>query len=381
MYSGFGIGYNENTNIYIIIYFNYLFCFLLSFTIFSKIKITCFEDKLSPIRNKKLLFLIVIIYWVIKIVYLLYPQNILIRIFNPVLSLIDIFGRQNEKVNNSILYFLNLITLIVKPFYFVFLLKYLKKNVFILLFVFDIYISFITNAYISKSEIFTNILFIIMSIIYFNKQNYYIRNIKTKNSSLKIVVIFIILLIVVLPYISDFNEIRVGNEIESITKIQKVYNMIEKEVDYPKRYSTMDTEDFRLKRNEYLKWLVTLPIPKRVINVKTITINYYFTEKLTGKVPDSLGYTVFLPSVLGEAILLYGKYLSFKHAIILGFIIGILMSFINKNRVFMLWGLFLITQIIIIPRGGTQGALSLIINSSILIIIYSSTAKIRNTLK
>jgi len=181
-----------------------------------------------------------------------------------------------------------------------------------------------------------------------------------------------------MPYLYDFEFLRLGASSGNLTSTEKLINLINKEIEYPSNYELMNTDQYKIPFKEYIKWLITLIIPKEIVNIKNIvTINYVYSEKLFGIAYQGESFSVALPSLLGEGILLYGSSFSFIHAILLAIVSSFFVCIYSDNQ-FSLWNLYIIIQMAIMPRGGSQGPISLVINSSVLVILCSIFQNIKN---
>ena len=184
--------------------------------------------------------------------------------------------------------------------------------------------------------------------------------------------IYISLMIVLsIPFLLWYEVFRLGGNVAEISLNESFKELIFKEADYPKYYEYINEYMYgNISAIKYLLWLIFLPIPSIIFPSKpTVALNTIFSEIFLGISKESYGYYVLLPSLLGEAFLIYGKYFYWIHAIVIGVVIAIVCKFMEKHKYLRYNNLFYSIYILTIGRGGSQGYLSYIINSSMPIVL------------
>ncbi len=404
IYSGLGISFRSVDKIYLFSFFAF-FVFLLSglclgFRMLNIKKEFRFINSLTG-KNSIITNIVAIVYWLILIVRLVYPVNKFMKLLNPSISVIDVFSNQIASRENMIVYLLGILILLIRPVYYIFLIK-MKSNILPSLLIFlEIYIGVAINGYMGRSGAIVNVLLMILVFVYKrgysedkaeNRMKYTkfklfpkivllksrkrkIVNLKDENSYLIAKRVFTIIAIVVIlmaPLLFEYQYYRLGAHNQTTSIIDKINGLMEIEFSFPKLYNYASISSENHSPIEYFKWLVTLIVPKQLLPVgEVILINYKFSSSILGIEYGEPGFYVFLPSVLGEAIMLYGNYLVFIHGFILGIIIGAFLSFYQKSKSLLLWNIYVVCQLIFMPRGGSQGTISLFINGSLLLFLFA----------
>ncbi|WP_346877324.1 hypothetical protein [Clostridium sp. UBA5712] len=393
IYSGAGIAFEEVAKKYIFSYISFIILLLLGmiigFKLFNANKEYRFINSLTT-SNRWIINLSTLLYWVIILVRLVYPNNRLSYLFNISISVNDVFANQIANRSNTVVYIMGLVLLVIRPFYYIFLYKMKSKYKAILLIVLEIYIGVVISGYIGRSGLIVNVLMILFIFVFkkYNKKYNFNMVLKNKKVSLhensnkkkediimykkfiKVFAIIIMITIFFLPLLFDYQNMRLGVSASNVNASEKISELLKIEFAFPKLYDEAELFSNSVSPINYFIWLFTLIIPKKLIAVNHIMlINYDFTTFITGIQYGQSGFSVFLPSILGEGIMLYGTYFACLHGLVIGLISGMFCSFFRKSQVLSLWNIYILFQLLLMPRGGSQGTISGFINGSILIMI------------
>jgi hypothetical protein len=142
------------------------------------------------------------------------------------------------------------------------------------------------------------------------------------------------------------------------------------ETSYPRHYPYTEQFSPYFSPALYLIWLITLPLPKfgSFLLDATISINSLYSSLFMESKYSTIYSTIFLPSLLGEGILLYGSYFYWLHSLLLGFVIAFFMRLLSSSTIRYYWALYIAVNVILMARGGSQGGIGVMINHSILIL-------------
>jgi len=381
IYSGLGICYEQIGNIYLSNFLIFYTCTILSIAIVFRAK-SIPNNKLikgnfniSDIVSFPTLKLLVFSFFLVYIVRLIYPNFQLSKIFNPpALDISNIFKRMEEQRTLPILELVRLINIFSLPFFMIYLqrkknqLKWKNVIFYILLW---IYLAFISLEYISRYELVLSFLFIFIIIINRNKK-YYTLN---KTHVLLLVIIFVLLM----PFFLSYESLRTTNSSSSMSFRDSSMTLLFKETDYAKYYESASNMHQNGLWARYLYWMITLPIPNILagpIKKNLFLVNREFSEYYKGVLYDTQGYSVLLPSIFGEALILYGVNYYWIHGIFIGVFIGFVCKNIEKNPELRLLNLYFAIRVLSIGRGGTTGSIGMVINSMTVYIIIMVFMKI-----
>lgn len=367
IYSGIGISMSNVRDSYVYYYFIYMLVFsVVSVILDNSIK----GNKQKVNINPKLVSVFAIVYFMCLLFPLLYPTIRLGNLFNFDISLIDIFEKQLSYRDNPFTYIASLIATLTFPFYFISIGR-LKLKYIVGLTILTVWIQQANLGYISRSSIFSLFIFVVLLVFsnYFNT-NRSLLNIRLNIRKTSFILTIIIMTLIMLPILYDFTYTRVGLPIPQTGYFDKVFSLFESEIDYPKYYDLITLSHLPEYSGGFIKWLLTLPIPKQIFDINNILeVNKEFTFIVTGRLPGDPGYYVVLPSTLGESLLIFGPDLFFLHSILFALIIVLIVKVYDKVSYTKVYILYLISLVLLTPRGGVQGTIAFIINSSLLYVL------------
>ena len=91
----------------------------------------------------------------------------------------------------------------------------------------------------------------------------------------------------------------------------------------------------RVDLEKYFTWLFTLPIPKALIGqVDGARVNYEISEIVLGIERGAPGFYVILGGVVSESVYIFGEYLFWLHAVILGGASAVLIRILSSVKYF-----------------------------------------------
>jgi len=381
IYSGLGICYEQIGNIYLFKFLIFYTCTILSTALVFRVKsipnniLIKGNFNISNIVSFPTLNVLVFSFFLVYIVRLIYPNFQLWKIFNPpTLDISNIFNRMDEQRSLPILELVRLINIFSFPFFMIYLQR--KKNILkwksvILFILLWIYLEFISLGYISRYELVLYFLFIFIIIINRNKTFYTIN----KTHMILLVIIFVILM----PFFLSYESLRTGNSAASMNFVDSSMTLIFKETGYAKYYESASNMHQNGLWARYLFWMITLPIPNIFagpIKKTQFLVNRDFSEYYRGVSYGTQGYSVILPSIFGEALILYGVKYYWIHGIFIGIFIGLVCKNIEKNPELRLLNLYFAIRVLAMGRGGTTGIIGMIINSMTVYIIIMVLMKI-----
>lgn len=213
----------------------------------------------------------------------------------------------------SLLYYIRSIVYI---FYLISLYVYRRQLIkFSILLILPSYISFASSGYIGRGEM----MMIAITIFILAFINY-------PQHRKKFVVGTIVAVPLVILFLFWYSMYRIGNVVDiSSIKISDAVAMLSyQETSYPLHYVEVSkwSQDSHLS-SSYLGWLVNLPLPGFLkLGHGDYAFNLIFSERLLGIYRGANGFYVKLPGIVNEGLFIFGPYLYFIHAVILGIIIS-----------------------------------------------------------
>ncbi|MCU1959577.1 oligosaccharide repeat unit polymerase [Enterococcus faecium] len=367
VYSGYGIAGNNIENRFYVYFYAFILFFNLSYTLMSKWMIKRSETKSDNnkfdifIRNSTMLKITITIFLITLFLPLIVPNFRLFELINPPSSSTQqIFEKRLISNTNTILYFGKTVQLLLLPFFFIYLKKCidLGKNFYcLILYLLFVYLKFLEYGYLARHEIvgyFCLFITILMSVKSFKK--------------FKIIFFAstIIMLLLSVPFFVQYQESRIGGIVTHSTYFGYFNKLIASEGFYPIYYNQIIRMNNLISPFGYFLWLIFLVIPTKVLPLKpTLAINEVFTYQVTGLRYGDYLYSIQLPSLLGESMMIYGTYFFWIHAIFLGSFSAVVFTFYKKHPTLKFWLIYLAISFIKIPRGGSQGFISEALNGSV----------------
>ena len=377
LYSGLGISYNDVKNIYIIDYSIFLVVLFLTIqkTISTKIRIILSKysiGKMSIInqytiekmltRKKRIVCCLCLAFFLSMLFYMVYPTNRLSELLS--VSNFSSHGIHNLRYiynSNKLLKLSDAIRLITQPFFFIFLYycatgSKTKQFLGSLSIVLWIVLSFGKFHYISRYQM---VVFLLLIFAYQQICQY-----KELIIDKKIIIKIMILAIILIPFLVAFTDMRLGRSVVNIGFLESIGLLLESECYYPRYYDICIKNSNLVSPIQYILWLLFLPVPNFIWADKPmIQIAYEFTSMFSSLSVTDAAYSNLLPSILGEAFLIYGEYFFWVHAVILGFLIGVIFRVLLKSKKLSILSAYFIIILATIGRGGSQSYAPFAINS------------------
>lgn len=390
LYSGFGISYYEVNNGYAIHYLFFLIVLLLTVRIVinSKKRIVFgkktygykqdipftvqLDSSLEKIDNWIIIF--TFIYLVTMLFPLVYPTNRLASIFDfSNFTSHGIHAVRAAHNSNKLLKLSDAVCSACQPFFFVFLYrcaigKWKKKVLGFFCCVVWFVLSFGKNNYLSRYQLIIFMSFFVMYLI--------ICKYKKITIDKKTMVLLMVLVFILIPYLVSFKDIRLGRSAVKLSFSEALLELIEGECYYPTYYDTCINNAGLVNPIEYILWLIFLPIPSALWSGKPVVqVAYSFTSIFSTLTVNDAAYSNLLPSVLGESFLIFGPYFFWIEAIILGLTIGFYFKFFLASKQLSVLTAYMLLMLSTIGRGGSQSYLGVLINGSVVLIIFVYLSK------
>lgn len=391
VYSGLGISQTSVNNIYIIHYFIFLIVLLSTIRLICSKKVVFTigkrgynreqRDKLADRLESSLdgmnkaILLFTVLFFAAHLLYMVYPTNRLSSLFDFTnFTSHGIHGRRVVHNSYVLLKLADAIGTATLPFFFIYLYNCAignkrKKIIGFILCLFWIVLEFGKYNYLSRYQLVIYLGFIVM---YFIVCKY--KEIKIDKKTIVLIVVTVIILI---PALVSFTDIRLGRSVTQLSFSDSLSALLEDESNYPKYYDICIKNSGLVDPLQYLFWIISLPIPSAIWRGKPVVqIAYSFTGLFNSTTVTESNYSNLLPSVLGESFLIFGQYLFWIEAIIIGIVIGIYFNYFIQSKKLSLLTAYMILMLATIGRGGSQSYLSVIINGSIVLILWIYIAKI-----
>lgn len=373
IYSGIGgaiVGVNEG---YVYRYLIYILTLSLTLRYYYKINssytmnkknvnldlyITVFIDK----YGKKLISL----YFILLLFDLVYPIFRLHLLLNPPTpSLNDLHYKafvigDTKDILSQIVY---LFQQLMIPFFYISLYKYRENlKIPLLLLLLTVYIDLCNRGIFGRGEAMIPI--VIVFLLLYEKLN---------SKKRKLILFCGLFAIPVVSYLFvQFSFLRIGGRLVDISFVDSLKMVLGQEVSFPLHYNNYISKSSPISILDYLLWIVLLPLPGFLkFGYGDPQVNLKFTMMVTGLDPSQGAFSICLPGLIGESIIVFGKYLFPFHAMILGVIISYMIRYLSKlNSCKFLLLYVAITFSYSICRGGTASSYSFAFKQFIFFLLF-----------
>ena len=370
IYSGFGVSYIDVNWRYGIKYVVFLLCLLitLKFAIHITLKGTTIKytraieiNEIHMYNNARIYHILSIFFIGSLLIYLLYPSFRISDFFHPIAPSSRLVYFKRAQINsNSILSLANTINILTLPFFCLTLRDYAlksKKGVAVILILLWAYLDYLKYFYLSRYEMMIYLLFTFCVLFFLNREG--VATVKRKY-----IVLLLCVLITVVPFLNAYVSIRNGAAYTQTSLGKAIVELIHSETYYPQRYNVCENITDKGGPVTFIMWIICLPIPSAIFPSKPkITTAYTFTEAVSGLVYGAQDYyTSSLPSVMGEGLIIWGGYLYWMHAVIIGFVVGLVFGYLIRRKELTILYYYMLLMLLTLGRGGASSYMSTIIN-------------------
>lgn len=373
LYSGVGICVENISKLYLIQYFLFSLFFCLAFKLSNRILV------IQKIKERKQVFqpefysFCAFVFWAIMLIRVVYPVNRLPYLLNPTISLIGVFNRTTE---SAVLSLLNMLLILLRPVYYIYLYKRASMTKTIVLLSLETYLNTVIGGYIARSGLIAQILFVILSAMSKRaKENNFINdeNRKFFGKVKRVLIALFVVFLLTMPILYEFQFSRLGvSSSSSLSAYDKIDGLLKTEFSFPKMYPFCSDFHNCLFFPRFLVYVLTLPIPSVLFNVPNrLLLNQEYSIALTGIAYGEGGFSILLPGLLGEGIIFFGDSFAFIFGGVLGLLLGLIFTYFEKYKEFRIWSIYLCIQVLLMCRGGSQSAIAIFINGSVIVFLTS----------
>lgn len=213
----------------------------------------------------------------------------------------------------------NYMRLLIGPFFFIALYRYRARLKWVVLvFCLLLYVDYIGNScYIGRGTVMLRVLILFLAawILY-------------PKARTKLTILSISCIPIFLVASHAYAVIRIGGTLDDLSLLQAVKGVLGVELTLVKRAGMVVYKTgARVNLADFVKWIITLPIPKLLTGpIEGARINYEISDLVLGRPTGSPGGHVVLSGLLSESIYIYGKYFFWLH----GFFVGCLAAFFAR---------------------------------------------------
>ena len=368
LYNGIGASFvNGVHSLYVFEYFVGHISLIISFIVFSRafslvgnVARGSMSDIIHRvIVNDSLVVGLIIIFFLVSLAPLIYPEfhlSRLIRPPNPDVAA-QFFERQRAAVTGKFDTLSKVISnaeLLLFPFYWISLLRFRKSPLTLLILtILPLYFFYCDRSYISRGKVL-EYMFIYGGIVwYFNPA---IRK--------YLVIAGIVALPVVPIVLLQYMTIRSGGTASAVSSIEAATTLLIQEASFPTVSEKVYNSGKQLNLPNYLLWLTTLPIPKVVIgSVPTSSAQMEISAIILDIRPGQDGYFASLGGLVIESHYTYGSTFFWIHFCTIGMFMAFAAKFSEQNPYLIpILFMYIVLMAYNVNRAGVSSALPVFIN-------------------
>ncbi|KQU99082.1 hypothetical protein [Devosia sp. Root105] len=266
----------------------------------------------------------------------------------------------SQSGGNSLLHY---ITTLSVPFFYLSLFYFRRNAVKLILIVGAItYIKYVDQAYIGRSELFFNAVFIFLVLW-------------TEHRTIRwlLVVAAVCSAPVIVTGFYAYSLLRLGVDLASIDLTDAVARVLDSEFTFLIRAGIPLIDSAQhADLGRYFAWILTLPIPSLLKGGADVArVNYEMSAIVLGRGVSDPGFYVLLPGLLAESIYLFGNTFFFAHAIFVGtaaaFFCRLCERSSNMNTMFIYVVMLFFYSL---NRGGISSLLPSVVNEFLLFYLF-----------
>lgn len=371
LYSGIGAAYPEVPDRYLVYYFGLLIGFVTAFTFFrvsfldlSRLAGLLFPPIFRRISTTAAWRWVVIAYLLLQVIPLMYPEFRLAQLIAPQpVALPELLAtRWDVHETNSILKLTEYAWIVLTPFFYIALFRYANRMFCVALILFlQLYISFVVDGYIGRYEI-AIALGVIALALWVSRPRH--RGL--------LILCSVALLPLVLMGAYAYAVIRIGGTVQEMTLIEAVKWLWQIETSFPLTANVIIESGFRANLADYVRWMLTLPIPKILVGeVQTTHINWEISELVLDVSRGERGFYIVLPGLVGESVYLYGPSFFWIHGVFVGFVAALVIRILERTPQFLFLNAYVVMLFaFVLNRAGVDGALPYLVNYLLLFYVF-----------
>ena len=160
--------------------------------------------------------------------------------------------------------------------------------------------------------------------------------------------------------------------VSSLKLLEHVGELLEKETTYGRYYDFCASNSEEILILRYLVWFITLPLPSVIFgSIKEfgLSTNTYFTVLYTGVQEGASNYSVILPSIFGESLMIWGRNAYWVEALLVGFFVGKFCVCMERNEELSLLNVYFAVNMFIMGRGGSEAVIANMVNYMVMYFI------------
>jgi len=372
LYSGVGAAYPDVPEYYLLYYFGFLGAFAYAFWFFRVAFVhlsirsgRALTRVLSNVDWHPAWSLVIWAYMLLHLVPLIYPELRLQHLFAPPPPdlIAHLAARWEPKEMDVLQKLVDYARVLLTPFFYIALFRYRKRlSRIVLIFGLLLYFQYVTEGYISRGAIGIALATIWLAL--------WVARPEQRRFLISIAVVALPLILISSYF---YGLIRIGGMPRGVTPVRAAVLLLENEISFPRNVGMPIIESgYRVDFANYVKWMVTLPIPKLLTGeIEGARVNYEISEFILGIPRGETGFYVVLPGLVAEAVYIFGRYFFWLHAVFIAFLAAMVIRLMERApQLLFLQAYVVVTFAYHLNRGGIVGPMGILVNHFLLFYLF-----------
>lgn len=373
LYNGIGAAYPEVPGDYLLYYFGVLISFVAAFMVFKVTFLSVSRQAglllpriLKNVDTTPVWRWVIVVYLLLHLIPVVYPELRPAQLLAPRLVLLPThlatrWGETGQP--NYVLRVAEYASVLLTPFFYIALFRYRNRMYLAaVILLMQLYISFAIDSYISRSQV--GIALGVIGLALWVS--------RPRQRRLLIVVATALLpLILMGNYV--YAVVRIGGTVREIGLMDAAKWVWNVETSFPRNVAVPIIESgVRANLLDYIRWIITLPIPKILIGeVQRTHINCEISELVLGIRRGERGFYIVLPGLVGESVYVYGPHYFWLHGVLIGFLAALVIRLLERTPQFLFLNCYVVMLFAyVLNRGGLDGSLGYLINHFLLLYVF-----------
>ena len=362
LYSGIGIAYKNVDKVNVLYFTVFVSVMGLAYCFFVNLRIKVFAsegvprliddtDLWSRKFTKQCYIALMILYIVLRCSMLVYPVNHLanFKLVYDSTNNIKIITSTGDSAVGAI-------TTIMTPFFYVGIAYACKRVRYVaILMGLDALITLIINDYLSRHEL---VMIAFVCVLLYINGDLADRPVTLSKKTVRILLIGVTLMPILLSVLLELMSARVEG-----SRAFTMWEMVESEIGYPKHYARIHKMGTIAEVKDFFLHLLDSFVPILPTPAHNIDVNIAFSEIILGVKLTGSGFYIKLPSILGEAFLIFGESLYWLHAVVIAFMASMIYKMVGENkRLSVLWAYYTICILRVGRAGYIELSMTVLLN-------------------
>jgi len=253
--------------------------------------------------------------------------------------------------------------ILLTPFFYIALYRYRNRiHWAFLIVILLLYVNYIRGFYVSRGDFISSLG--LLGIVLWVTRPHYRRT---------MIISVLALMPLMLAALDLYSVIRLGRTVGEVSILNSSLSLLESETSFPLRVGIPIIEaGVRVNFADYIRWIVTLPLPKIFTGeIEGTRFGYQISTFVLGVSPGEKGFYAVLPGLMAESVYIYGRYFFWLHGVFVAFLAAFVVRLMERTpQLLFLQAHVVILFTYILNRGGITSLLPRLLNHYLLFYLF-----------